>query len=791
MKTSLIRFIVLFFAAGTFYQCLASGSPAIPIVKRGTIDLRSQDLNRKPIALDGEWQFFWNKLLMPGDSANNGTYTYFPSLWRNDSLGGKPLASQGYATYRLTILLPRQRPTLAFKLPDTYSSYALYLNGRVLSKNGQPAELKKDARPYWLTRVVEIPGEADTLYLNLQVANFWHEKGGPYKEILIGNLDELAREHQLNIAFDLVLMGCLFMGGLFFLGLYLFGRHDKAILYFSLFCIIYSYRLVGTDIYVLHGLFPEMNWLAAIRLEYLSLSIGVGLFGSYTGYLYPEDTHPVLMKILKGICILFSLITLFTPPIFFSELITPFLVVMFGYTAYACYIYLQAARHKRSGSVYALLSTAVLMFIFLVINLHYFHLVPALNAIVFGSYIAFFFLQSLALSHRFALSFRKAATEAQEGIRIKSEFLSTMSHEIRTPLNSVIGMAHILLAEKPREDQQESLNTLYYSANNLLSIVNNILDYNKIEAGKVKFEQVPFDLSLTCRNIIAGVKSRAAEKNIELQLEVDEKLNRKITGDAVRTAQVINNLVDNAVKFTHHGHVKLSIRAIFANDSTAEVQVSVEDTGIGISSEKQQIIFDRFTQADSSTSRSFGGTGLGLAITKKILELQGVSLHLKSEPGKGSVFSFSQMFPVSNESIQAVGKPFNSNDQVLRDLSILLVEDNPLNVLVAQSILEKRGAHIDVANNGVEALDIFDRLKHQVVLMDLDMPVMDGYEATRRLRKRGETLPVIALTASTPEEIEGRASAAGISDIMVKPFNPDGLCRMILQSLHSATVPQN
>ncbi|HXD77490.1 MAG TPA: response regulator, partial [Puia sp.] len=210
----------------------------------------------------------------------------------------------------------------------------------------------------------------------------------------------------------------------------------------------------------------------------------------------------------------------------------------------------------------------------------------------------------------------------------------------------------------------------------------------------------------------------------------------------------------------------------------------------GIPAEKHAVIFDRFTQADSSTSRSYGGTGLGLAITRKILELQGVELKLQSEPGKGSVFYFTQTFPCGNE-ILADGpetKVAEAPEQLLRGIRILLVEDNPLNVLVAQTMLENNGALVDVAVNGAEALEKLDARSHQLVLMDLHMPVMDGYEATVLLRRRGETLPIIALTASTPKEVESDAFAAGLNDVVVKPFSPDELYRVILQ--HVKPSPQ-
>ncbi|HEY6902309.1 MAG TPA: response regulator, partial [Puia sp.] len=205
----------------------------------------------------------------------------------------------------------------------------------------------------------------------------------------------------------------------------------------------------------------------------------------------------------------------------------------------------------------------------------------------------------------------------------------------------------------------------------------------------------------------------------------------------------------------------------------------------GIPKEKQQMIFDRFTQADSSTSRSYGGTGLGLAITKRILELQGVDLRLESEPGKGSCFYFTQTFPISKEISEKGERNLTPEQERLLDgIHVLLVEDNPLNVLVAQTMLEINGAIVDVATNGKEAVERLDSSKHRLVLMDLHMPVMDGYEATMMLRKRGETLPIIALTASTPKEVEGEAFAAGLNDVVVKPFNPDELYRVILLHVH-------
>jgi CheY-like chemotaxis protein len=346
-------------------------------------------------------------------------------------------------------------------------------------------------------------------------------------------------------------------------------------------------------------------------------------------------------------------------------------------------------------------------------------------------------------------------------------------------------MAHLLLRSKPRKDQEKNLNVLLFSANNLLSIVNDILDYNKIEAGKINFERVPMDIASVVLHITGGLSSKAVEKNITLNTEIDERITRKIIGDPTRTSQVIYNLVQNAIKFTEQGSVLLSVQTEKITNEHITLTIRIADTGIGIEREKQQLIFDRFTQADSSTSRSYGGTGLGLAITKRILDLQHVDLNLQSEPGKGSVFYFTQTFSLSNEPVNTE-EDLHRNvepEKQLQNVSILVVEDNPFNVMVAQSLLERSGAIVEVANNGEEALEKIQPGKYRLVLMDLNMPIMDGFEATRRLRARGVTLPVIALTASLPAEVEKDVQSAGLTDIVVKPFNPDELFRVLLKHL--------
>ncbi|MBN1531722.1 MAG: SpoIIE family protein phosphatase [Spirochaetes bacterium] len=811
-RRRIVNFNLLCGALAVAFLCRTApaGAAAEGITKlsasRGLLDLAGWDFSvRGIVKLDGQWEFHWGRLLEPGDFAGPGApvepeYLRVPGTWNSRESGGLHQA-EGFGTYRLRVRMPPGERVMGIYLRTVSTSYRMWINGTLRASSGIVGTDGASSHPRYYPLAVPFTQDGGTLEIVCQVSNFVYRKGGMWNAPLLGEISDLRDRLKEKLLVDLFIIGSLVIMGLYHLILFAARRRtvsrDYSPLFFGLACLVIPLRMLASGNYLITYLFPGLGFEWVLTMEFATMTLpGIFLF-QFARALYPEEFGHAIAAAVTWTLGTFTAAVVLLPVRVFNRAAVPIEFIILAVGCYAVYALALAFYRRREDA--GLMIAGVVVIVAVIVNDMLFsnRIIHTGDFTAFGIF-TFTFLQSVILARRFSRSFVKneeltgrldgyARDLEQKNLalenmdRLKDEFMANTSHELRTPLTGIIGIAESIIDGSGRDLPAEALHNLSMivsSGKRLSSLINDILDFSRMKNGELVLSPGPVDLYLSADQVVAFSRALCAGRDLTLRNAVPADF-PPVWADGDRLQQVLFNLVGNAIKFTPLGSVEVG-----ATVAGAMAAVTVCDTGIGIPPEKLESIFIPFEQGDSSMTRQFGGTGLGLPISRQLAELHGGTLTAASEPGKGSVFTVT--VPLAGDrasaeprraALEAPAMPGPAEDVYAPAeggrFDVMVVDDEPVNVQVLVNHLRNAGFTVAAAPGGAEALQILERARPDLVVLDVMMPALSGYDVCREIRRRFAPyeMPVLLLTAKNRINDIVIGFESGANDYLPKPFD--------------------
>lgn len=775
--------------------CLKVQTP-VPRAVQGNLDLRAASLRSEEIPLEGEWAFYPG-VFLTDNFPPTADYLKVAAVWNGQIVGGSSHPGFGAGTYRLRIQVPEDRPVMALKMLTCSSACRIILQtageSAEVYRSGIPGMNAAEETPDYRPGVFRLPDLGASADIIIHISNFHHNRGGLWRNPVLGSEARLIRARSAALYWDFFLSGALLIMGAYHTGLAFLRKGNLSSLWLGLFCAMMALRTGLTGEMSIIEVFPELPWIWRLKLEYMNFNLGLAAFLAYCGAVFPAHFPLWLKRTAVGGALLLALVPLAAEPVIFTQSLLHAQIWLVASMIAMLYAVLRAAKAQFTDSR-LFMTGFVFMFLAAVNDLLYSRNLSPISYVTPHGLLVFIIFQGFGLARRFANAMSEVERlndrletrviertrdmeiekeRALEASQAKSQFLSVMAHEVRTPLNVVLGNVHLLLEEDLPPEHRRVLESVQSSSQSLALLLNEVLDLARIEAGKMLVQNSPLALHEQLEEIVSAFRARAAELGNKVNLNIGPGVPPLILGDRIKLGQILTNLLSNAIKFTRAGTIELSVEQISPDNS--QLRFTVSDTGIGIAPERLEAIFEKFTQENASVSSRYGGTGLGLAIVQGLTGLLGGTIRAESVPRQGSRFIVELPYQISDAlPEQSIVRPMAGS---LKGLRVLAAEDNPESMALLRRLLARWDAEIVEAHDGAEAVKLSGEAEFDVILMDLNMPVMDGLEAARRIteRERAAGRPptrIIAFTAAAVAEIRERAYASGILEFLTKPVQP-------------------
>ncbi|MGV3667953.1 MAG: ATP-binding protein [Leptospira bouyouniensis] len=774
--------------------CFSNQNPIPPNVVSGVIDLRDWDFDKNGnVPLNGEWKIKWQQFEIKDTQSN--TYTNIPGNWTNNFKSSYP---NGYATLQIKILVNPKTKFLYLQNGVTRNAFKILIGDEVIYESGKIGTDTNSEIPNISIQTVSLPSILDgTININLQISCFHYHVCGVATPYLIGTHNGINKSFFEATSRDILVLASLGTLAFFHFVLFLFWRDEKTHLYFSFVCFLASIRLISIgETRLIYNYLPMGLYELMVRINGITFTLLYLAFVRYVQEIHPEKKYKFIYR-ANYIAALILLFGMPFPTKIYSQIQSYHLILSLVGIFTLMIPIINGVLVSKPGAKFFLFSLISTMLLFSLDILTEFAkkgtaYLAQYGFLVFGLSQAFFIADRMIQNFKNKEKLRQEKERALAEVKFKTAFLSTMSHEIRTPLNGILGMTQMFGQTNLTEEQKEYLNLIQFSGENLLLLINDILDLTKLESGKFELRQEPIELNKFLSDIVQLFRTKIDTNHVKIELVTKQNIPTNIITDARRFTQILSNLLGNAVKFTEYGTISLIVAHEPIDTINSKLIIEVSDTGIGIPAENIKDLFQPFMQVHSHLSEKTNGTGLGLTITKKIVEEMSGTISVSSELGKGSVFIVE--IPITQTINEITTNNEFPNQRILRSdeweknlaesfpTKILIADDDPINIKVSKMFLKKLGYPALIAENGNQTLKVVEKEEPNFILLDVQMPDIDGIQVTQRIRKNKNLIKqpiIIALTANVMEEDKEKCLKSGMDDFMTKPLLMQDLVYMI------------